>query len=312
MKIKPNKSRDILLNSKEKLSESDIQDEKIEKYIQFLKIQKNISKNTELAYRRDIKQFLGFITGKKTDIRNIDKLVVRDYIVNILGQTKKKTTVIRKIAALRGFLGFLVKCKLLRVSPMDAVVTPKKENHLPDFLTVEEIKILLSVPDTSNILGLRDRAILELFYSSGIRISELIGLDKSDIDFFSGIIKVTGKGSKQRLVPVGDTALTIVRKYLKMRDDSSPVLFAGYHTGKLSARWIQKMIHKYLQKAGIVKKITPHSLRHTFATHLLDAGCDIRSVQEMLGHKNLSTTQIYTHITTTKMKKIYNKVHPRA
>lgn len=288
------------------------QNENIENYIQFLKIQKNIAKNTELAYRRDIEQFLGFLTDKKIDIKNIDKLVIRDYLVNILGQTRKKTTVIRKIAALRGFFNFLVKCKVLKIPPMESIITPKKESHLPDFLTIEEIKLLLSAPDTANVLGLRDNAILELFYSSGIRISELVGLNKDDVDFFSGIIKVMGKGSKQRLVPVGDTALTIVRKYLKMRKDSSPVLFTGYHTHKLSARWIQKMIHRYLQKVGIVKKITPHSLRHTFATHLLDAGCDIRSVQEMLGHKDLSTTQIYTHITATKMKKVYDKTHPRA
>lgn len=312
MRTKQSKYGRVRQNIKVKFGESDIQDEKTEKYIQYLKIQKNISKNTEMAYRRDISQFLGFLAGKKTEIKNADKFAVREYLVNILGQAKKKSTVIRKIAVLRGFLKFLVKCKFMAVSPMESIVTPKKESHLPDFLTIEETKLLLSAPDTAGILGLRDRAILELFYSSGIRISELTGLNRDDVDFFSGMVRVMGKGAKQRLVPAGDTALTVIRKYLKTRKDSSPALFTGYHMQKLSARWIQKMIQRYLHKIGIVKKITPHSLRHTFATHLLDAGCDIRSVQEMLGHKNLSTTQIYTHITAAKMKKVYDKVHPRA
>ncbi|OGS45887.1 MAG: hypothetical protein A2539_05440 [Elusimicrobia bacterium RIFOXYD2_FULL_34_15] len=289
-----------------------VQDENIENYIKFLKIQKNISNNTELAYRRDIKQFYNFLLNKKINVKDVDKYILRDYFVNILNLSKKKTTIIRKIVALRGFYKFLVKCKILKTSPMDLISAPKKESHLPDFLSIEETKLLLSAPDASNLLGLRDKAILELFYSSGIRISELTGLDRENVDFFSGIVKVMGKGSKQRLVPVGDTALDAIRKYIKMRKDSFSALFIDYRLKRLSARWIQKMIHNYLKKIGILKKITPHSLRHTFATHLLDAGCDIRSVQEMLGHKNIATTQIYTHVTATKMKKIYDKVHPRA
>ncbi|OGS34546.1 MAG: hypothetical protein A2474_02220 [Elusimicrobia bacterium RIFOXYC2_FULL_34_12] len=291
---------------------SKAQNENIENYIKFLKIQKNISNNTELAYRRDIKQFYDFLSHKEIGIKDTDKYILRDYLVNILNISKKKTTIIRKIVALRGFYKFLVKCKILKTSPMELISAPKKESHLPDFLTIDETKLLLSAPDIKNILGLRDRAIFELFYSSGLRISELTGLNSEDVDFFSGVLKVTGKGSKQRLVPVGDAALDIIRKYIKSRKDNSSALFIDYRQQRLSARWIQKMIKKYLTKIGITKKITPHSLRHTFATHLLDAGCDIRSVQEMLGHKNIVTTQIYTHITATKMKKVYDKVHPRA
>ncbi len=286
--------------------------ENIEKFIQFLKIQKNISENTALAYRRDIEQFSRFLEKKNLNIKNADKLTVRDYLANVLQAVSKKSSIIRKIAALRGFFNFLVKCKVLKISPMDFVLTPKAEKHLPNFLTVGEINLILSAPDTSKISGLRDRAILELLYSSGLRISELTNLSKTDVDYFSGTVKVMGKGSKQRLVPVGDFALDIIRKYLKMRNDSSAILFAGNKLQKLSVRCIQKMLKKYLKKAGITKKITPHSLRHTFATHLLDNGCDIRSVQEMLGHKNLATTQIYTHVTSQMMKKIYDKVHPRA
>jgi site-specific recombinase XerD len=295
-----------------KIKQNEKQDQNIENYIQFLKIQKNISINTELAYIRDINQFYSFIVKKKIDIKSVDKFLLRDYLVTVLGDSKKKTTIIRKIAVLRGFFKFLVKCKVLKISPMELILTPKKESHLPNFLTTEEVNLLLSSPDTAKILGLRDRAILELFYSSGLRISELVGLDKDGVDYFSGLVKVMGKGSKQRIVPVGDTALDLIRKYVKSRKDFSSALFIDYRDQRLSARWIQKMIHNYLKKVGINKKITPHSLRHTFATHLLDAGCDIRSVQEMLGHKNLTTTQIYTHITTSKMKKIYDKVHPRA
>ena len=286
--------------------------ENIEKFIQFLKIQKNISENTALAYRRDIEQFSRFLQIKNLKIKNVDKFTVRDYLANVLQPVEKKSSIIRKIAALRGFFNFLVKCKVLIISPMDFVLTPKAEKHLPNFLTVGEINLILSSTDTSKISGLRDRAILELLYSSGLRISELTTLSKTDVDYFSGTVKVMGKGGKQRLVPVGDIALDIIRKYLKMRNDSSAVLFAGNKLQKLSARCIQKMLKKYLKKAGITKKITPHSLRHTFATHLLDNGCDLRSVQEMLGHKNLATTQIYTHVTSQMMKKIYDKVHPRA
>ncbi|MBI5573755.1 MAG: tyrosine recombinase XerC [Elusimicrobia bacterium] len=286
--------------------------ENIEKFIQFLKIQKNISENTALAYRRDIEQFSRFLEKKNIDIKNADKFTVRDYLANVLQAVSKKSSIIRKIAALRGFFNFLVKCKVLKISPMDFVLTPKAEKHLPNFLTVGEINLILSSPNISKISGLRDRAILELLYSSGLRISELTTLSKTDVDYFSGTVKVMGKGGKQRLVPVGDIALNTIRKYLKMRNDISSVLFAGNKLQKLSARCIQKMLKIYLKKAGITKKITPHSLRHTFATHLLDNGCDIRSVQEMLGHKNLATTQIYTHITSQTMKKIYDKVHPRA
>ncbi|MFA5779290.1 MAG: site-specific tyrosine recombinase/integron integrase [Elusimicrobiota bacterium] len=286
--------------------------ENIEKFIQFLKIQKNISENTALAYRRDIEQFSRFLEKKKFNIKNSDKFTVRDYLANVLQPVEKKSSIIRKIAALRGFFNFLVKCKVLKISPMDFILTPKSEKHLPNFLTVGEINLILSATDISKISGLRDRAILELLYSSGLRISELTGLSKTDVDYILGTVKVMGKGGKQRLIPVGDFALDIIRKYLKMRNDSSAVLFAGNKLQKLSVRCIQKMLKKYLKKAGITKKITPHSLRHTFATHLLDNGCDIRSVQEMLGHKNLATTQIYTHITAQMMKKIYDKVHPRA
>lgn len=215
---------------KEKMTEAiknPAQIENIEKFIQFLKIQKNISENTALAYRRDIEQFGRFLEEKKLDIKKTDKFTVRDYLANILQPVEKKSSIIRKIAALRGFFGFLVKCKVLKISPMDFVLTPKSEKHLPNFLTVGEINLLISAPDTSKISGLRDRAILELLYSSGLRISELTGLNKTDVDYFSGTVKVMGKGSKQRLVPVGDSALGTIRKYLKTRNDFSPVLFPG-------------------------------------------------------------------------------------
>jgi len=286
--------------------------ENIEKFIQFLKIQKNISENTALAYRRDIQQFNRFLEKKKLGTKKVDKLVVRDYLASVLQPIEKKSSIIRKIAALRGYFGFLVKCRVLEISPMDFVLTPKSEKRLPSFLTVDEINFLISTPDVRKATGLRDKAILELLYSSGLRVSELTGLNKPDVDYLSGTVKVTGKGSRQRLIPVGDAALDMIRRYLKIRKDSSPVMFVGKGQHRLSARYIQKMLKKYLKKTGINKKITPHSLRHTFATHLLDSGCDIRSVQEMLGHKNLATTQIYTHITAERMKKIYNKVHPRA
>jgi len=283
----------------------------IENFLQFLKIQKNISENTLLAYRRDAEQFFDFLKKRSKNIKYADKVLIRDFLTHLAGD-KKKSTIIRKIAVLRSFFGFLVKCKVIQSSPMDMIFSQKKDNYLPKFLTIEEVDRLINSADTSDVSGLRDRAILELLYSSGMRVSELVGLNKNDVDFISGCLKVTGKGSKQRIVPVGDTALDVLRKYIRMKTDDSQILFTGRKFTRLTSRSIQMMLKKYLNIAGIDKKITPHSLRHTFATHLLDAGCDIRSVQEMLGHKSITTTQIYTHVTASKMKKIYDKVHPRS
>lgn len=283
----------------------------IENYLQFLKISKNISENTLSAYRRDMEQFFRFLEVSGASIKNTDKVLIRDFLSH-LSADKKKSTIARKTAALRSFFGFLVKCKVIETSPMDAIFSQKKDSYLPKFLTVEEVGRLLGSIDTVKVQGMRDRAILELLYSSGLRVSELVGLDKNDVDFITGCVKVTGKGSKQRLVPAGDEALSILRKYIKMKTDDSQIMFTGRKFSRLTPRSVQMMLKKYLAIAGINKEITPHSLRHSFATHLLDAGCDIRSVQEMLGHKSITTTQIYTHVTASKMKKIYDKVHPRS
>jgi len=288
-----------------------ISDSYIENFLQYLRIQKNISENTLLAYRRDITQFYCFLKKRNKKIKSVDKVLIRDFLTQLSGD-KKKSTIIRKIAVLRGFFGFLVKCKVIQSSPMDMIFSQKKDGYLPKFLTIEEINRLIDSIDTSNVSGRRDRAILELLYSSGLRVSELIGLNKNDVDFISGCLKVTGKGSKQRIVPVGDDALKTLRNYMRTKPDDSDIIFTGRKFKGLTSRRIQMMLKKYLRNAGIDKKITPHSLRHTFATHLLDAGCDIRSVQEMLGHKSIVTTQIYTHVTASTMKKIYDKVHPRS
>ena len=284
----------------------------IENFLQFLKIQKNISENTLLAYRRDAGQFFLFLEKRGIGIKDADKIAVRDYLAQLSGGMKK-STVIRKIAVMRGLFGFIVRCKIIPSSPMDTIFSPKKDGYLPNFLTVEEVERLISsAAAAEGAAGQRDWAILELLYSSGMRVSELTGLNKGDVDFIAGCLKVTGKGSKQRIVPLGDKALGAVRKYLALRTDDTQALFTGRKFSRITPRCIQLMLKKYLRLAGIDRDITPHSLRHTFATHLLDAGCDIRSVQEMLGHKSITTTQIYTHVTASRMKKIYDKVHPRS
>ncbi|OQA91602.1 MAG: Tyrosine recombinase XerD [Elusimicrobia bacterium ADurb.Bin231] len=283
----------------------------LENYLQYLIIHKNVSGNTVLAYRRDIKQFIDFMTAACLNLKDIEKGIIRNYIaVNFSNKTK--TTILRKISALRSFFNFLVRCKVIETSPMENILSPKKAKYLPAFLTPEEIGTLFSAVNKDSASGLRDMAIMELFYSSGLRISELAGMNKRDIDYVAGLIKVMGKGGRQRIVPVGDSALDTLRKYLKSRNDLNDSVFINKKSARIGVRGIQLMLKKYIKKAGIIKRITPHSLRHTFATHLLDAGCDIRSVQEMLGHKSISSTQIYTHITAGKMKKVYEKVHPRS
>ena len=227
------------------------------------------------------------------------------------------TTIARKIYCLRSFFKFLIQEKVVSKSVLNYFSTPKIGKRLPKFLSVKEIKELLEISKNIFTLGLRDQAILEVLYSCGLRISELTGLNLSDVDFFSNTIRVIGKGNIGRVVPIGNTALKVMYKYLDLRkkivrSTSEQALFVNYRGERISERGVRKILLRWLEKVSIRKHVSPHVIRHTFATHLLDAGCDLRSVQEMLGHKSLSTTQIYTHVTPERLKKIYNKAHPRA
>ena len=245
------------------------------------------------------------------DIAKVDRIAIRKYL-SFLHRRNKKSSIARKVSALRSFFKYLVREKLVPSNPAKNVSTPKIEKSLPIALTVDEAFRLMESPAEKS--RFRDRAILELLYSSGIRVGELVGLNMNQLDLDLGIVKVMGKGRKERIVPVGTKAVEALKAYLMERGDlgdEEPV-FINHRGGRLTARSVGRLVKKYTKRSGIFRKISPHSLRHTFATHLLDAGADIREIQEMLGHVSLSTTQRYTHLSLGKLMEVYDKAHPRS
>ncbi len=252
-------------------------------------------------------------------ILGIDVNAVRKYMANLNQQQYSKSTIARKLATLRSFYKFLVKRNYLGSNPVTAIKTPKQEKKLPQFLEYEDVQRLLDTPPADTWLGARDRAILEVLYSTGMRVSELVALNMDDVDFLGEVIHVRGKGKKERISPVGSSALQAIQHYIEFRnkrmqndsDFDSRVLFANKHGQRLSTRSVRRKMDKYLKIAGLDPSISPHTLRHSFATHMLNNGADLRSVQELLGHQTLSTTQVYTHLTTSKIKEVYDNAHPR-
>lgn len=286
----------------------------IEKFMNYLNVEKNSSPHTITNYKIDLGAFSTFL-GEK-DISAVDHLMLRRFLAEMRAKNYSKRTVARKLASLRTFFKFLYREGHIKTNPITAIMTPKLDKKLPKFLDVDTVVKLLTKPDDVSVAGLRDRALLETLYSTGIRVSELVGLDIDDIDFISGVIKVLGKGSKERVVPIGEEALRAIRRYTDRRDDWKPkdrnAVFLNKSGKRLTDRSVRRMLDKYITSCSITEKISPHSLRHSFATHLLDRGADLRSVQELLGHMNLSTTQIYTHVTMERLKSVYDKAHPRA
>lgn len=282
----------------------------IEKFLRYLEIEKNASSHTTLNYRLDLEEFRVFL--KDIEIEKVDYLFVRKYLAHLREKNLTVRTVSRKLSSLRSFFRFLVKDGYLKTNPTDAIVSPKQEKTLPKFLTEEQTVQLIDAPDISTLKGLRDHAIFETLYSTGMRISELLGMKENDIDFISGTLKVFGKGKKERLLPIGDRAMRAIRNYLEKRDVSTSTVFLNKNKKPLGARGVRKVMDDYIRKISLKIHISPHTLRHSFATHLLNRGADLRCVQELLGHANLSTTQIYTHLTTDKLKSVYEKAHPRA
>jgi len=279
-------------------------------YIEFLSNEKNYSKKTIESYSNDINQFLQYTSGKT----GVNDAQIRGFIEFLNKRKLSRNSVIRKIIAVRNFYKYLIRSKKISKNPFAYILTPKKEKKLPSFLTEDETSKLLDSIESKDFAGLRDRTILELIYSAGIRVSELTGLNIDGVDLMNEEIKVFGKGSKERIVPIGGAALNLLKDYMRQLKafDAGKILFINHNKGRLTSRSVEMMIIKYARRAGIEKKVTPHTLRHSFATHLLDRGADLRSVQELLGHSNLSTTQIYTHLSIAKLKKEYEKAHPRA
>ena len=286
----------------------------VEKFINYLNIEKNASKHTIINYKIDLRVFAAFLGDK--DISTVDHLALRRFLAELRSKNYAKRTIARKLASLRSFFRFLYREGYIKTNPITAISTPKLDKKLPVFLDVDKVAKLVQCPPDDNEAGLRDRAIMETLYSAGLRVSELVGLDSDDIDFISGVIKVLGKGKKERVVPIGEPALKAIRKYIdkrvakQVRDKDA--VFLNKSGRRLTDRSVRRVINKYIKECSIVEHISPHSLRHSFATHLLDRGADLRSVQELLGHMNLSTTQIYTHVTMERLKDVYDKAHPRA
>ncbi|MDD5692458.1 MAG: tyrosine recombinase XerC [Candidatus Omnitrophica bacterium] len=285
----------------------------IEKFIRYLEIEKNYSSHTILNYKLDLRDFNKFIAG--TELEKIDYLMLRKYLAVLKEKNLSSRSVGRRLSALRSFFRFLSREGYIKSNPILMLSSPKLEKHLPSFMTEEEVKKLIEsafakAPD--DLLAFRDRAILESFYSSGLRISEVVGLNVDDVDFISGILKIRGKGKKERIVPVGEAALGAIKKYLDKKKKETEAVFLNKNSRRITTRGVMDIVRKYLRLAGIKPGVSAHTFRHSFATHLLNRGADLRTVQELLGHANLSTTQIYTHLTTEKLKSVYDKAHPHA
>jgi len=321
----------------------------IQKFLDYLKYERRFSEHTAKCYGADLAQYGEFLYGTpedgqsegesisfdhsgpatavatKVDLR-IDQMLlsastdsIRAYLAYLNEKDYSKATIARKLATLRSFYKFLVKRNNLSANPVTAVRTPKQDKKLPKFLEYEEVKRLLDTPPMNTWLGARDRAILETLYSTGIRVSELVALNMEDIDFLGEVVHVRGKGKKERITPIGASALQTIQHYMEFRNKraqnnsnfDAKVLFVNKHGRRLSTRSVRRKMDKYLKMAGLDPAISPHTLRHSFATHMLNNGADLRSVQELLGHQSLSTTQVYTHLTTTRLKEVYENAHPR-
>ncbi len=295
--------------------------EHIERFIYHLASERVYSAHTVRGYRIDLEQFRAFVEKESEEEGDpiIDYRTLRAYLGTLYGRYKR-TTVSRKLSAVRSFLSYLERRGIRKDNPGADVSTPKRGNPIPAYLPVDDMFRLLDVPDQSGELGLRDLAIMEVLYSCGLRVSELAGLDLDDLNTKGRLVRVTGKGNKERLVPVGRIALRSVYRYLeavgslraKMWGDlRRGPLFLNNRGGRLTTRSIARVIKKYAAACGLASDISPHALRHSFATHLLDGGADLRSVQELLGHASLSTTQKYTHVSLDRLMEVYDKAHPR-
>ena len=278
-----------------------------------MSVERNASDYTCRNYRDDLRAFLA-VTGAKP-VEQMTPLDVRQFLVQQSLRNYSKRTLARRLSCVRSFFRFLCREGILKQNPASVVPTPRQERRLPSFLDEGQVVRLLETPEVARWQGLRDRAILEMLYSTGMRVSELTGLSREDLDDISETVLVRGKGKKERLCPVGKTALEALRRYMAKRPKklkTPAALFVSQKLTRLTVRQVDRLIHHYVQQAQLPMTITPHSLRHSFATHLLDRGADLRSVQELLGHASLSTTQIYTHITPQRLKKVYDQAHPRA
>ncbi|MGD0956784.1 MAG: site-specific tyrosine recombinase XerD [Candidatus Acidiferrales bacterium] len=290
----------------------------IRTFLNCLQVEKGLSENTLQAYRRDIQKFAAFAAGRKLGTKDLRRSDIAEFLGSLYRKGLDSRSVARHLVTIRNFFRFSLTEGYIDDDPAATIESPRFRQSLPEFLSLEEVDRLLEQPDTDTTLGLRDRALIELMYSAGLRVSELCGLRVDDMQIESGCLRCVGKGNKERIVPVGRQALAVVQKYLRtarpklLREGSSPYLFLNQRGHKLDRITFWKLLSAYGRKAGLRKALTPHMLRHSFATHLLDRGADLRSVQIMLGHSDISTTQIYTHVVEERLKQVYKAHHPRA
>jgi tyrosine recombinase XerC len=299
----------------------------IAKYLRYLKVERNASSHTITSYGNDLSQFLAFCsrhfdTGEsEVSLSSIERLTIRLWLGELSEEGLSKSSIARKVAAVRSFFKYCLKRGLVEQNPAHLLIVPKKEKALPKTATPEDLNRMMELASGDNARSAQDRAILELFYGTGIRLSELVGLNLNDIDLELKQIKVLGKGSRQRIVPIGSQALTALKKHLSVRvhlygkrtdDDAQKAVFLAAGGQRLYARAVQRLVENYLTRTSEVTQKSPHVLRHSFATHLLDRGADIRVIKELLGHASLAATQVYTHTSVERLKNVYENAHPRA
>lgn len=302
-------------------------DEYLGQFLQHLRYERNVSPHTLRNYSSDLDQFTEYLfqinKSARIPVDEIDRLTIREWMASLHALDKKKTSIARKLASLRTFFQFLVREGVLESNPAKMVATPRIERKLPNHLSMEDAVRFIETPDLNTDLGKRDRAIIEFLYATGMRVSELVNLNLKDIDFREKLVRVTGKRKKQRVLPFHDHSLQALMHYLHesrpvflnncppaMRDEN--VVFLNYQGTRITTRSVGRMIDKYIKLCADIHDISPHSLRHSFATHLLDRGADLRDIQELLGHARLSTTQIYTHVSMEKLIEVYDRSHPKA
>ncbi|MGF2190349.1 site-specific tyrosine recombinase XerD [Vagococcus fluvialis] len=294
----------------------------LEEYLHYLKIERGLSENTIQSYKRDLSQYFSFLDEKEiSSWEQVDRYLVLDFLEFLRNEGKSSATIIRMVSSLRKFHQFLRQERMTDNDPMQHIDTPKKTQRLPKTLSIKEVEKIIESPDTNDALGIRDRAILEVMYATGLRVTELITLKLDDLHLSLGLLQTVGKGDKERIIPLGDVAIKWVNLYLeksrpellaKNKKDKTNILFLNYKGEGFTRQGIWKNLKVYVTQAGIEKEVTPHTLRHSFATHLLENGADLRVVQELLGHVDISTTQIYTHISKKRMADVYKTYFPRA
>jgi integrase/recombinase XerC len=298
-------------------------DQQVQAFLDYLRLERNASAHTLKAYAEDLLALESYlrsnIATESPSVQHCTTSRLRGYLAHLHQCGLSKRTVARRLSSLRSFLKFLRRNGYLKTNPALGLRTPKQRSPLPNVLDQKQVQQLLSAPDSLSRLGRRDRAILETFYSTGLRVSELVGIDLNDLDLTAGSVTVRGKGKRERIAVLGSVAVSAIRSWLDIRgqvDSARRVdrvaVFLNHGGGRITTRSVARILGKHLKRAGITTAASPHTMRHSFATHMLDRGADIRSVQELLGHRSLSTTQIYTHVSSQRMREVYEKAHPRA